>query len=236
MRPILLASWPWGASVCCSLMAGPAIPAARAADDRQAPPQLSAFIATNISQVRRFASQNPDASYFIRLEGAVWWANSAQGKLVLKDDSGAEELEMDLLGQSVQAGQRIRLAGIGTIAKRGATLQIGVKGPVVDNNGIHGMVEKSGAVYLRSGRHPLRLEWFNGGDNYGLLVEYKGPGVPRQTIPDSALFRMQVDSTNGTSNWLHGLDYRCFPVDGEELPDFSRLTPLKTGTATNFDL
>jgi signal transduction histidine kinase len=209
--------------------------AAKAADAEPAAPPQSPFIVTNVSQVRRLASQNPDASYFIRLGGQVWWANTAQGRLVLKDDSGAEELEIGLQGQSIQLGDQVRLTGNGTIIRRGAAFQLGPKGPVVDNNGVHGMVEKSGSVYLNTGRHPLHLQWFNGGDNYGLIVEYKGPGVPRQSIPDSALFRMQADA-NVNRNWVHGLDYWCYPVSGEELPDFRQLTALKAGTTSNFDL
>ncbi|HUD83734.1 MAG TPA: hypothetical protein VMQ67_09535, partial [Candidatus Saccharimonadales bacterium] len=56
---------------------------------------------TNVSQIRLLASQTPTSSYSFHLEGDVWWANPASGKLVLKDDSGAEELEMDFQGQSV---------------------------------------------------------------------------------------------------------------------------------------
>jgi hypothetical protein len=53
---------------------------------------------TNVHQIRELASQTQDACYAIRLEGNVWWADAAQGKLVLKDDSGAELLELELEG------------------------------------------------------------------------------------------------------------------------------------------
>ena len=55
--------------------------------------------------------------------------------------------------------------GNGIIARRGAGFRIGAKGSVVDNNGIHAMTEKSGAIYLKAGRHPIRVDWFNGGEN-----------------------------------------------------------------------
>ena len=191
---------------------------------------------TNVHQIRLLASQAPKASYSIRLEGDVWWANPAQGKFVLKDDSGAEELEMDLQGQSVESGQKIHLEGNGTITPAGAGFRIGAKGPVVDNDGVHGMVEKSGAVFLKAGRSPLRVEWFNGVEKYGLEVEYQGLSLPRQKIPDSALFRVQVDGTSGTTNWVNGLDFLCSDAPGEVLPDFNPSTALKTGTVSNFDL
>ena len=191
---------------------------------------------TNVLQVVRLGAENANLSHAIRLEGAVWWANPAQGRFVLKDESGAAELEMDLAGQPVQPGQRVRVEGNGTIARKGAGYRLGARGSVVDNNGIHGMAEKSGTVYLKAGRQPIRVDWFNGVEKYGLEVEYEGPGQPRQKIPDAVLFRAQGDATGATSDLVKGVDYRCYDVTGEVLPDFSRSTAIKTGTAANFDL
>jgi signal transduction histidine kinase len=191
---------------------------------------------TNVHQIRLLAAQTPKASYSIRLEGDVWWANPAREEFVLKDNSGAEELEMDLHGQSVESGQRVYLEGNGTITPAGAGFRIGAKGPVVDNDGVHVMVEKSGAVFLKAGRNPIRVEWFNGVEKYGLAVEYEGPFLSRQKIPDSALFRIQVDEKSGASNWVNGLDFLCSDAPAEVLPDFNPSTALKTGTVSNFDL
>jgi signal transduction histidine kinase len=190
---------------------------------------------TNLFQIRQLAAQNPESAYSIRLEGDVWWANPVTGRLVLKDDSGAEELELGS-DQLVQAGQRIRITGNGTITKQRAAILVGAKGLVVDNNGVHGVVEKSGAIYLKAGRHPLRLEWFNGVERYELSVEYAGPNLPRQPIPGSALFRPSTEQSRTTTNLVSGLDYNCYAVDGETLPEFQKLIPLKTGTVNNFDL
>jgi len=192
------------------------------------------FDVTNVLQVACLSSENPGVSHPMHLEGTIWWANPAQGRFVLKDESGAAEIEMDLAGQSIQPGQQVRVEGNGTIARRGAGFQLGARGAVVDNNGIHGMAEKSGAVYLKAGRHPIRVDWFNGVEKYGLEVEYEGPGLPRQKIPDAVLFRME--GTGGTSNLVNGLDYFCYEVPGEALADLSQSTPIKTGTVTNFDL
>src|SRR5262245_22857303 len=74
---------------------------------------------TNILQLRAAAAQNPGASHFIRLQGNVWWANPAQSRVVLQDDTGgAAQLELDLQGKSVHAGQRMYLEGNATIARR----------------------------------------------------------------------------------------------------------------------
>ena len=58
---------------------------------------------------------------------------------------------------------------------------------VVDDDGIHGLVEKSGHVGLRAGLHPLRVEWFNAAAGMGLTVLWAGPGFEKQAVPSAAL-------------------------------------------------
>jgi signal transduction histidine kinase len=192
-------------------------------------------VVTNVSQLTRIGSADGHESHVIRLEGDVWWSSPAQGRLVLRDTSGTAELELNLAGQPIRSGQRVRLEGNGTIARQGAAFRIGAKGAVVDNDGVHGMIEKSGAVYLPAGRHPIRVEWFNGVEKSGLQVDYAGPGLSRQRIPDTALFRFTADAAGGTGDSANGLEYRCYEVSGEVLPDFEKLTAVKTGTVANFD-
>lgn len=192
---------------------------------------------TNVSQIRLLASQAPKASYTVRLEGDIWWANPKEGRFVLKDDSGAEELEMDLRGQSLAAGRRVRLEGNGTVTPTGAGFRLGVVGPAVDNDGVHNMAEKSGAIFLTAGWNPIRVEWFNGAYQYGLKVEYAGPELPRETIPDSVLFRGEPDNSGGgTTKFVNGLEFKCVQAPGEMLPDFNASPALKKGTVSNFDL
>ncbi|MBX3257209.1 MAG: alkaline phosphatase family protein [Chitinophagaceae bacterium] len=59
---------------------------------------------------------------------------------------------------------------------------------VVNNDGDHGVKEKSGAVNLTSGRHPIKVEYFNASGGYWLDVFYKGPGVGKQIVPANKLF------------------------------------------------
>lgn len=60
---------------------------------------------------------------------------------------------------------------------------------VVDNDGLHGMLEKGGAIALGAGLHPIRVLFFDktGGD--GLKVSYSGPEVEKKPIPVEALYR-----------------------------------------------
>jgi hypothetical protein len=197
------------------------------------PPEAALPSVAQIAQLSRLDFRQPYTGYSVALEGDVLWADIDQGKIVLRDASGASELELDLGGQPVQAGRRVRLAGSGPIARSGAGFRIGVKGPVVDNNGVHPMIEKSGAVYLRRGLNPVRLDWFNGVEKLGLEVEFEGPGLSRRKIPGSSLVLPPADRIGGRTN---GLAYRCFEGDWLELPDFNLLTPIKTGAADGFDL
>ncbi|MDA1007823.1 MAG: M12 family metallo-peptidase [Planctomycetota bacterium] len=60
---------------------------------------------------------------------------------------------------------------------------------VVLNDGLHGMVKVSGTVPLASGKHALRVEFFEGGGGAGLLMRWSGPNVTETTVPSSALTR-----------------------------------------------
>lgn len=59
---------------------------------------------------------------------------------------------------------------------------------VVDNDGDHGAIEKSGKIELEAGRHSIKVLYFNGGGGGWLDVFYKGPGVSKQIIPADKLF------------------------------------------------
>ena len=60
---------------------------------------------------------------------------------------------------------------------------------LVDNDGLHGIVEKSNEIPLAKGYHAIKVLFFerNGGD--ALQVQWKGPGFTEQNIPASVLFR-----------------------------------------------
>ncbi|GLU42993.1 hypothetical protein Musp01_06170 [Muricauda sp. NBRC 101325] len=60
---------------------------------------------------------------------------------------------------------------------------------IVDNDGDHGVMERSGSLDLIQGKHLVRVEFFNGGGGYHLDVKYKGPSTPKQIIPANHLYR-----------------------------------------------
>jgi hexosaminidase len=67
----------------------------------------------------------------------------------------------------------------------GSTLQIGDRA-VVNHDGFHGNVEKSGQVALRKGLHPFLLRYFDGGGGNDLQLLYEGPGIEKQQIPETS--------------------------------------------------
>ncbi len=75
----------------------------------------------------------------------------------------------------------------------GSRLYIG-RQLIVDNDGLHGPVTRSGQIALKKGLHPIRLDYFQGGANKKLTVFYEPPGEKRQEIPTDILF-----SQNGVS-------------------------------------
>ncbi len=60
---------------------------------------------------------------------------------------------------------------------------------IVDNDGDHGVMERSGSLDLTKGKHLVRVEFFNGGGGYHLDVKYKGPNTAKQIIPANHLYR-----------------------------------------------
>ncbi|MGC3961025.1 MAG: PA14 domain-containing protein [Verrucomicrobiota bacterium] len=78
------------------------------------------------------------------------------------------------------------------------------------------------------------MEWFNGVEGYGLEVEYEGPDIARQTIPDTVLFR---SATNALSESSHnGLNVAYHEFSGNVLPDHFAISSTRTGTTTNFSV
>jgi len=58
---------------------------------------------------------------------------------------------------------------------------------VVDNDGSHGVVTKTGRITLRRGLHPLTVLFFQGGGGFELAVNWAGPGFTRGPLAQAAL-------------------------------------------------
>src|ERR1035437_5760698 len=194
--------------------------------------EQSQSMITNALQLRRLAASEEFLSCQIRLEGWAVWVSSARDQFILQDDSGATVLNLDLHDHPLlNAGQKVRLRANCLVGHGQAVFTA-----QVDNDGDHAVREKSASTFLSKGKHPIRVEWFNDLGVYALAVEWAGPGILRQPIPDGSLFRAQQNLAGGDPNMAPGLNYRCYEGKWEKLPDFSQLPVKKQGVTGNFDL
>jgi alpha-L-fucosidase len=60
---------------------------------------------------------------------------------------------------------------------------------LVDNDGLHGIVEKNNEIPLAKGYHAIKVLFFEGSGGDALQVQWKGPGFAEQNIPASVLSR-----------------------------------------------
>lgn len=183
---------------------------------------------TNISGMREAIGMWSGRVCAYDLNGLVLAADGNSGVLFFQDDSGVSALEADLKGMKLRPGQRVHLSGMSYVSSTSTGFALGTR-PVLDADNLHSVIERSEEVYLKAGRHPIRVTWFNQGGLYSLNVAYSGPNIPKQTISASALFQ------TARGDALPGLRYRCFEGQWRELPDFSSMTPRKVGTVSYFD-
>jgi parallel beta-helix repeat protein len=112
---------------------------------------------------------------------------------------------------------------------------------VVNNDGIHAVLEQSGSIGLKAGLHSITVGYLQQLGSSYLSVSYSSSSLAKQVIPASALFITSAASllpAVTVSNPVNGLNYSYYesPTGFGSVPNFSTLTPVKTGTVTNFDL
>jgi parallel beta-helix repeat protein len=66
---------------------------------------------------------------------------------------------------------------------------------VVNNDGLHGAREAAGIIGLQKGKHAISVGYFQQGGGSILSVSYNGPGVSKQVIPASILYRVSALSS-----------------------------------------
>ncbi|HKP97338.1 MAG TPA: PA14 domain-containing protein [Fibrobacteria bacterium] len=95
---------------------------------------------------------------------------------------------------------------------------------VVNNDGLHSLQERSGAISLMAGKHSFTVDFFERTGGELLTVSMAGPTLSKAVIPDSLLFRSPAHSSPGWS-------YRYYEGTWNTLPDFNALTPAASGAA-----
>ncbi len=91
---------------------------------------------------------------------------------------------------------------------------------LVDNDGLHGMVQKKASIELPAGMHKLVVTYFDNGGGDGLKVTWKGPGFEQQPIAPESL------SVSGGES-LHDVAIRALAsIPGQETEKFNALASL----------
>ncbi|SFF26733.1 PA14 domain-containing protein [Spirosoma endophyticum] len=114
---------------------------------------------------------------------------------------------------------------------------------VVNNDGGHGDQERSGTIGLKAGLHALSVLYLQIDGGQALRVSYSGPGINKQEIPASSLWRVAINpapqppavtlrDADNPANAVAGLDYGYYESYWTSLPDFTTLTPVKTGVSS----
>ncbi|AHM62947.1 hypothetical protein D770_23510 [Flammeovirgaceae bacterium 311] len=81
---------------------------------------------------------------------------------------------------------------------------------VVNNDGAHAAIEKSGSVYLEAGLHDIKVTYFEHISSETLTVRYDGPGISKRLIPDNKLYTGSSENSTTTP-----------PADDDNDPDSS---------------
>lgn len=101
---------------------------------------------------------------------------------------------------------------------------------LVSNDGLHAGQSAYGTVYVpAAGQYPVAITYFEKDGDETMQLFWNGPGIERQAVPDVA-FTANAQSPSG------GLQYRYYEGNWNSLPDFTALSPVKTGNTPNINL
>lgn len=84
---------------------------------------------------------------------------------------------------------------------------------LVNNDGQHGMQERSAPAALEAGLHRLRVEFFENSGSAGLIVRAEGPGLPRQPIPASRWRHADCVADWSRDGAVNSIDFIAFLAD-----------------------
>ncbi len=188
-----------------------------------------------VAEFYRAAGNGFHANYTVRLEGVICWVAPEGKTFILQDDSGAISIRAGVTDGPFKAGQRVRVEGDCSAERNGLGFVM-TQAFVVANDGLHPPVEKAGSVNLPAGLNPVRVTWFNSRGAGVLNVSYQGPSVPRQPVPNEALFHLEAAGGQEATNVAPGLTYRCWEGEWDFVPNFDRLQAVTNGVAAGLDV
>jgi signal transduction histidine kinase len=189
----------------------------------------------SLANLQQLVSEHGRAIRSFRLEGVVRAVVPKRRLVVLQDESATVLMELPAVNSEVRVGDRLAIDGKnGSLVQGDFSIQVGTS-PVVDNDGHHPATLRTGKVFLPEGFQPVKLAWFNGVADAVLKLEWEGPGLQRQRVPGTALWRAPAGLTN-LNGLVPGLNYVARNSDGNFLADFENQQPVALGVATNFEV
>ena len=189
---------------------------------------------TNLAQLHGALAGQSKVICSVSLKGTVCAASRpAVGAVILQDEYGVELLQFDNCPIELHPGDKILIEAAHCLLRQreGGVEISGV--PVVDNDGLHNPVNKSGAVILAAGRHHFELDWFNSVLHSELQFACMQPQMSLRPIQAAQLWHSD-DPWN--TNLVAGLHVDAFEGSWESVPDFNWLAPVKMSAVTNIDL
>lgn len=63
---------------------------------------------------------------------------------------------------------------------------------LINNDGLHAIAEASGRIGLKAGKHAFTVNFFEKGGDQVLTLSYDGPGITKQLVPASRLYRINI--------------------------------------------
>ena len=188
---------------------------------------------TQLSQLSQLSRPGHESGQPVRLHGTVLFANPAREVMGLRDETATAILHYESGGEPLRPGEKIELEGVARIEAGRASVR---RAWTIDNDGLHPRAEKQLTAPLQAGPHSLRVDWFNQTQDGALEVYWEGPDLPRQLIPDSALWHEEPGPVGGASKRVAGLGYACFEGDWVRVPNFQGMGAVQTGVAANLDI
>lgn len=114
---------------------------------------------------------------------------------------------------------------------------------VVNNDGVHAAIEKSGKIFLKSGLHPIKVSFFERSHGEVLEVKYSSNNLSKRTIPSNKLY---IDDDVSEPNkgpggetdteMISGINYKYYHGDWTQIPDFKNLQSIKSGKLDKISL
>ena len=111
--------------------------------------------------------------------------------------------------------------------------QVWVNGQmVVNNDGLHPMIEVAGTTTLAAGTHQVVVNYFEKAGGQGLRVDVTNPTGVRQSINSY----LPSDPAATPAEPIVGVEYDYYEGSWNALPDFNALLALDSGTLTDISL